>query len=266
MLWWLIPTILIVISLATSLVIVIRKIPQLRIINVLSLPEEKFRQVKEFLIQQRFQRVVRERFGFLINFGSKTWKESSRQGRRLMQKVYAIEQHYRKMQKEASPISSDAEAIRKMMEEAEALVDKEEYFEAEKRYIEILSQHPKHVKAYEALGNLYVLDHKYNQARETFNFALKLKQDDASIHAALGELEMKENNPILALTEFAEAIKIRPNSPRYLDFFIESAIAAKNVSEAKRGVEKLREVNPDNQKISEFDEKISVLANPEVAV
>jgi tetratricopeptide (TPR) repeat protein len=264
MLWWLIPTILIVISLVVSLVIVVRKIPQLRIMDVLSLPEEKFRQVKEFLLQQRFQRVAKERFGFLINFGAKAWKESSRQGRRLMQKVYSIEQHYRKMQKASAPVSSDAETIRKMMEEAEALVGKEEYFEAEKIYIEILSQFPKHVKAYEALGNLYVLDRKYNQARETFNFALKLKQDDASIHTALGELEMKENNPTLALAEFAKAIEIRPNSPRYLDFFIESAIAAKNVAEAKRGVEKLREVNPDNQKIVDFDERIAVLANPEV--
>ena len=119
MLWWLIPTILIVISLVVSLVIVVRKIPQLRIMDVLSLPEEKFRQVKEFLLQQRFQRVAKERFGFLINFGAKAWKESSRQGRRLMQKVYSIEQHYRKMQKASAPVSSDAETIRKMMEEAE---------------------------------------------------------------------------------------------------------------------------------------------------
>lgn len=266
MLWWLIPTILIVVSLIVSLFIVVRKIPQLRIMNVLSLPEEKFRQVKDFLLQQRFQRMAKERFGFAINFGSKVWKESSRHGRRLVQKVYAIEQHYRKMQKESAPVSSDAEIIRKTMDEAEALVGKEEYFEAEKRYIEILSQHPKLVKAYEALGNLYVLDRKYNQARETFNFALKLKQDDASIHAALGELEMKENNPAVALLEFAKAIEIHPNNPRYLDFFIDSAIAAKNIFEAKRGFDKLREVNPDNQKLPELEERITSLANPESIV
>lgn len=257
--WWLIPTILLIISVIIVLVIFWRKIPQLRILNTAALPEEKIRRVKDYILEQRLQRVMKERFVFLNKFGSKIWIGLGIYGRRLVQKVYSIEQHYRKLQKTAIPVSADAEIIRKMMEEAENLVDKEEYFEAEKKYIEILSQHPKHVKAYEALGHLYILDRKFEQARETFSFALKLNQNDASIHAALGELETKQGNAEAALNEFKKAAEIRPNSPRYLDFLIEAAIVASNAAEAQRGLNKLKEVNSENQKIGDFEERINVL-------
>jgi tetratricopeptide (TPR) repeat protein len=226
--------------------------------NIADLPEEKAKQVKDLILQQRFERNLKQRFGFIVSLFSKIWKELNRQGRRLVQKVYSIEQRYRKMQKSAVA-TPDTEVIRKLMDEADALVDKEEYFEAEKKYIEILSQFPKHVKAYEALGNLYLLDRKLDQARETFAFALKLKSDDASVHAAMGELETKEGNKNEALVEFAKAIEIRPNNPRYLDFFIEAAIEAKNAAEAQRGLNKLKEVNPENKKLAEFEERITEL-------
>lgn len=242
-------------------VVVFRKIPQLRVMNIADLPEEKVKQVKDFILQQRFERTLKQHFGFFAILANKAWKEFNRQGRRLVQKVYAVEQRYRKMQKiNVSTVTPDSEIVRKLMDEAEKLVDEDEYFEAEKKYIEILSQHPKHVKAYEALGNLYVLDRKYNQARETFSFALKLKTDDASVHAALGELETKDGNPEAALNEFSKAIEIRPNSPRYLDFFIEAAIVAGNFAEAQRGLNKLKEVNPENQKLADFEERITGLA------
>jgi tetratricopeptide (TPR) repeat protein len=256
--WVLIPIILLLVGLLVVAAVVVRKIPQLRIINVSALPEEKVRRLKEFLLQQRFQRIIKDHFGFFLKFGSGLWSEIGHRGRRLVQKVYAIEQRYRKMQKVA-PATSDAESVRKAMDEALELVNQEEYFGAEKKYIEIISQHPKHVKAYEALGHLYVLDHKYDQARETYSFALKLNPDDASVHAALGELETKEEHHETALAEFSQAIEIHPNSPRYLDFFIESAIAAKNAAEAQRGLNKLKEVNPENQKLTEFEERITEL-------
>jgi tetratricopeptide (TPR) repeat protein len=259
MLFWLIPIILLIASLIVVAVVVIRKIPQLRVTNVTVLPEEKIRRVKDLILERRFQRMMKKKFAFLLKLGAKFWSEGNRYGRRLVQKVYSIEQYYRKMQKEVAPISADLEVVRKMMEEAKELVEQGEYFGAEKKYIEILSQHPKHVKAYEALGHLYLLDRKLEQARETLAFALKLNPDDASVHAALGELETREGKAAAALNEFAKAAAIRPNSPRYLDFLIEAAVAAGNAAEAQRGLNKLKEVNPENRKLAEFEERITAL-------
>ncbi|MFH1252938.1 MAG: hypothetical protein V1664_01215 [Candidatus Uhrbacteria bacterium] len=263
---WLIPTFFLVISLGVIGFILWRKRPQLSLLNIAALPEEKAKQVKDLLLQKRLERVMKKRFNFFLRFFSLSWQVATRGGRRLVQKVYAVEQQYRKMQKSPGSENLDTEAIRRVMDEAADLVKKEEYFQAEKKYIEILSQLPKYVKAYEALGNLYILDRKYNQARETFGFALKLKSDDASLHTALGELEAKENNPAAALAEFSKAIEIRPNNPRYLDFFIEAALNVKNIPEAKRGLTRLKEVNPENQKIVDFEERISQLEQPFVTV
>jgi tetratricopeptide (TPR) repeat protein len=253
---WLIPIILLILSLAVIVFILFRKRVALSILNVAALPQEKTNQVKELLLQKRLERMLRERFSFLFGVALSIWRATSRFGRRVVQRVYALEQHYRRVQKGPAAETLNAEAARKIMDEAETLINQGEYFQAEKKYIEIISQQPKDVKAYEALGNLYVLDHKYDQARETFGFALKLKPDDASVHAAVGELETKEGNLSAALDEFAKALKIRPNSPRYLDFFIEAALMINNFSEAKRGLDKLCEVNPENQKIKEFEDRI----------
>lgn len=258
--WWLIPSILLFISLLVSLFIVFKKLSQLRILDVEALPEEKMHGVKATLFQKRMERATKERFSFLLKIFSFFWREVSRNGRRLVQKVYVIEQKYRKLQKgEANDQPADPEAVRKLMDEAAALIKDEEYFEAEKRLIEVISRHPKHIKAYENLGHLYVLDRKYEQARETLNFALKINPDDASVCVALGELENILGNTAAAFQEFTKAIALRPNNPRYLDFFIEAAILEKNKIEANRGLEKLQEVNPENQKIVSFTERIVAL-------
>lgn len=257
--WWLIPTLFLVISFGIIFFVLWQKAPQLSLLDVAALPEEKAKEVKSRLLQKRLERVLKEKFTFVFKFSSRFWQAIGRWGRRLVQKVYVIEQRYRKTQKNVFSENLDTEAARKAMEEAAELVKKEEYFQAEKKYIEILSQLPKYVKAYEALGNLYLLDRKYDQARETFGFALKLKPDDASVNTALGELEMKENNFAAAFSWFTKAIEIRPNNPRYLDFFIEAALAAKNFSEAKRGLERLKEANPENKKIREFEERVGEL-------
>jgi tetratricopeptide (TPR) repeat protein len=236
-----------------------RKVPQLRVMNVAELPEEKTRQIKEAIILKRFERMANDRLSGLFAVVQAGAKIVFRLGRRLVQRLYAMEQYYRKLQRgmHEGPHATDPEAIRKLMEEAEEFIRKGEYFQAEKRYIEIISHNPKHVEAYEDLGNLYLIDRQYAQARETLAFASKLNPDDASVQVSLGEIETKEGNHVAALKRFAKAIELRPHNPKYLDFFIEAAIAAKNAEEANRGLELLRAVNPENQKLQDFEGRIA---------
>lgn len=246
-------------SAITALVIVWRKIPQVRVMNVSDLPEEHAKQVKEAIILRRFERIAHEQLAGVVKAVSVGAGFVFRFGRRLVQRLYKLEQYYRKLQRglHEGPHATDPETIRRLMEESVELVGKGEYFEAEKRYIEIISHNPKHVKAYEKLGNLYLVDKQYAQARETLAFASKLDPEDASVQVSLGELEGKEGNPVAALRYFAKAIELRPHNPRYLDYFVEAAIAAKNAAEATRGLELLRAVNPENKKLDEFAGRVT---------
>lgn len=249
-------------SVLTIGIILWRKIPQLRALNVDALPEVRTKQVKEAIIMQRFERLALERFSGFFKKGQTAGKFLSRLGRRLVQRLYALEKYYQKLQRglHEGPHATDPGAIRRLMEEAADLTRKEEYFEAEKRYIEIISHNPKEVKAYEELGNLYLLDRQLLQARETLAFATKLAPEDASVQVSLGELEMKEGNTEAALKYFTKAIELRPHNPRYLDYFVESALATKNTSEAARGIALLRSVNPENKKLENFEERLAALS------
>lgn len=261
MFWWLTPLVLMMGSAITALIVIWRKIPQLRVLNVSELPEEHAKQVKEAIILRRFERIAHEQLAGVGKAVSVGAGFVFRFGRRLAQRLYKLEQYYRKLQRglHEGPHATDPEAIRRLMEEAAEFASKEEYFEAEKRYIEIISHNPKYVKAYEKLGNLYLVDKQYAQAKETLAFASKLDPEDASVQVSLGELETKEGNPVAALRSFTKAIELRPHNPKYLDYFVEAAMAAKNAGEARRGLELLRAVNPENKKLEEFAGRIAEL-------
>jgi len=214
------------------------------------------------LFMERFQRIFGKRIQEKLPIGSLSKKTSnwlSKKGRRFVQYLYRLEQNYQKEQEEqlGSEVKKDSEWIRKLFAEAESFEKQEEYFQAEKRYIEVISRHPKYAKAYEALGNLYLSEKKYDQAKESLRFALKLEPSDASVLVSLGEISLQETKPDEAFGYFEQAIEQRPHNPKYLDYFIESAILAGKKSQAISGVAQLREVNPENQKLTWFEQRIA---------
>ncbi|MBI4599049.1 tetratricopeptide repeat protein [Candidatus Uhrbacteria bacterium] len=256
--WWIVPLGIIGVSAAVVAAICLRKVPVLRVMNVEDLPQEKTKQVKEAIILERFQRSLRARFSGTFQVLARVGTGISRLGRRAVQRIYAIEQTYRKMQKEdhLGSHTDDQETIRQFMDEAAEFFRQGDAFQAEKRYIEIISRYPKHVKAYEELGNLYLHDRQYAQARETLAFAVKLNPEDASVQMSLGELAMKEGNPDRALASMRRVVALRPHNPKYLDFLIETALAADSVEDARQGLAMLQEVNPENKKLGEFAARI----------
>ncbi len=147
----------------------------------------------------------------------------------------------------------DAETIHRLTEEAKALLEKDEVIPAEKKYIDIISHNAKSVDAYEGLGNLYLSQGQFDQARETLQFALRLSPNDASVLVSLAELEMKLDQPKAALGHMHKAIQKRSKNPKYLDLYIEISLKAGSLKDAQEGSKRLKEVNPENQKIQDFE-------------
>lgn len=260
--FWIFPLILVILSATVVVIILAKKIPNLRVIDVDSIPKEKTKKTKEAIIMKKFERftgekvkVVNQKAGVVIGGVSKV-------GRRMVQKLYALEQYYKNLQKGmvGADVATDPNAMKRLFQEAADFIKEGEYFQAEKRYIEIISHNPKASKAYEELGNLYLLDRKPDQARETLAFAIKLKPDDASVSVSLGEVEMSISNHESAFGHFKNAVEVRPHNPRYIDYFIESAILSGHLAEAKRGIDMLSSVNPENKKLKEFERRVTEAA------
>lgn len=254
---WIIPIICILIGLLIILILLIKKIPQLRVINTDSILKERMNTVKEQIILKKFQRIGGEKWQrFYKNF-SLFIGIISRYGRRVVQKLYAIEQYYQKMKRSATEgqHAYDTETIRRLINEAEVLIAKDEFIPAEKVFIDIISHNPKNIDAYEGLGNLYLRSKQFDQARETLLFTLRISPNDASVCVSLAELELKLDNPKAALGHLRNAVQKRSKNPKYLDFYIEISLQAGSLKDAREGIRLLKAVNPENQKISEFEER-----------
>lgn len=181
-------------------------------------------------------------------------------------------------------------AIRELMIEAKHDATQEDYDTAEKKYLAILRQDPKHIDAYHGLADVYQKQGQLIEAKETYQFILQLNQSDdqalvklAQMYEDEGRLEKaveyyeqavlgNPHNPIrfvklydllfelkhyeVALEAIQQALEIEPQNPKYLDNFIEVAILLKRKDLADKGYRELRMINPENQKLQLFRQRI----------
>ena len=201
MLLWLIPLILLVASTVVLGVILARKIPQLRVMETSTASDERSKRVKEAIILERVGRMQSERLQGVARAFGRLGQGVVRLGRLAVQRLYKMEQYYQKLRH--VPGSADAsvgpEAIKQMLEAAEAFARADEPIQAEKKYIEVISHSPKCSEAYEGLGNLYLEVKQYEQAREALAFALRLSRRTAlapvAPDAARGRLYVHSQAP-----------------------------------------------------------------------
>lgn len=246
-------------SLGVLAALALRHLPQVRTVNVASDDQAKARAVKEEII---LRRVVEGSgtLGTLWRALVLVGRESRRGGRRLVHHLRALEDRYQDLKRRGSREElPSTEMLKHTLEEAATLVRDEEYAQAEKKYIEVISLHPRLTAAYEHLGRLYGKMKQYDQAVETLKFALKLSPKDASVHASLGEIYTATEQWQLAMQEFQTAVRKRAANAKYLDGYIESALDAKRPDEAAEGMALLRNANPENQKFAEWEERLTAL-------
>lgn len=185
---------------------------------------------------------------------------------------------------------SHPEKVEEWLAKANEHVDRNEFKDAEQCFIEALKLDEKNVEAYRGLGKAYLDVEKYKEAIAIFKFLLKLaprddrafnrlamaymgqnKYEDAAraLEKAveinnslairffdLGRLYQELERPAAALRNFQKAADIEPCNPKYLDQLLEISIITGDRRLAEDAYEQLETVNPDNQKLPEFRERI----------
>ncbi|OQA39135.1 MAG: tetratricopeptide repeat protein [Parcubacteria group bacterium ADurb.Bin316] len=271
-----IPLILIIISLILIINIVVKKFSALASLDVASIPAEKEAVFKERIMGNRLKREFFKYYSKLLKFLRPFFSTIGRLLKTLYGKLIDFKENYNR---ESSLVLNTEDHISKLLAEAEDLVKKDEYDEAEKRYIEIISLDSKNLKAFRSLGRLYAEEKKYQEAEQTLMHVLRLIDKEvnqsggevsdsdreeinsqlAETHFDLVEVNKGKNNLSEAISCINEALAIIPNNPRYLDTKLEISIMNKDKSSALEAYDKMAEVNPDNQKLGEFKKKIEEL-------
>jgi len=301
MVFYIIPLIIIILSFLGIGFIVVRKFPQLSVLEVEKIEEVKQAKIKEDLKMQRFQRSLsqvgqkaRNNLKFLSFFNT-AWLKAQESFRK---KVATAERKYKKILKEEAkknpekevPEQGEVETINTLMQKADEALARGDLLFAERKYIEVLKKDQRNFEAYRGLGKVYLDMEKYKEAEETFIFLLKFLPNDDRVfnrlgmvmerqgnldkaafyfekavalnpdlavrYFDLGRLYIKLNKPALALRNFAKAADIEPANPKYLDQLVEISIICRDPDMAKAALARLREVNPENQKLEEMLERI----------
>lgn len=252
--------VLVALGILVLLWIFLRKLPQVRMVDPSTSPDTRSRKLKYEIMKQRVERASGKQADFVhkhviapIGSGLQSMV------RRIAGKFTAVERAYQDRKKQSGEATLGKDELAEMIEEGKRLMKEELWDRAEKKFIEAISNDPKNVDAYEYLGRLYQYKKDYKLAKQTFQYLLKLSPDDASVIAGIGEVEEKLGNMSKAMKQYERAVELSPKNPKYLDFLISAAIEEKKLAEAKDALDTLKEVNPKNKKIEEFEAAIDEL-------
>jgi len=261
--------VLTVICIIVVLAIVLKKLPALAILDINNMPGEKEAKFKEQIIKQKVERDL-ARWGGSVG---RVWLFISRRVSGFLktsqEKLKKIKLNYKSIAK--IPFAEKQKIIKELFVAYADLLKKDNFIEAEEKLVEIVSLDQKNLSAFFKLASLYDKQKKWSEARQTYEYALKLARqfkDDESIMAdltiqeiyfSLAWVEREADDLAAALENIREALDYEPNSPRYLDLILDLSIMRKDKDLALISFEKLAAVNPENNKLGEWKEKIESL-------
>ena len=258
--------ILLILSLVVITAIVLKKFPALAILDINNMPGEKEAKFKDQIIKQKVERDVARINGSI----SRVWLFLSKHVFNFLKssqdKLKKAKLNYKSSVK--IPYGEKQKMIKDLFVAYADFLKKEEYNEAEEKLVEIISLDQKNLAAFFKLGSLYNKQKKWSEARQTYKYALKLarqyKDDEGTmieltiqeIYFSLACVEKESGDLDAALENIREALELESNSPRYLDLILDLSIIKKDKELAIASLEKLATVNPENNKLSDWKEKI----------
>jgi tetratricopeptide (TPR) repeat protein len=288
MLYNLVPVIIFFIALAGIVGVFLRRLPDIATIKVNTIAEAKTATTKRQILLQRLKRRI-----LAASRGFWTRTSASRDlGRawliRLSQQLTEFEKSRRA--KNPAP-AKELSTITDMLLHAGNLKEQNNLAEAEKIYLEVIRNDHRNAEAYFGLGLVYEAMDDRTEARQAFEYAGRLNKMDAGVWAAFGRVSLEDSrydeargalekalsiDPDLvevgvmlgdigmlekdfgrALQAFASVVEKEPSNPRYLDRLLEACILAGEKRLATETLRRLTEVNPENQKLLDFRERIA---------
>ncbi len=288
--------ILIIVSLGIIVFLIIRRFPQLALLDVEAIPEVKENEKKNELLRRRVEKKAQE--------SKMKWLKRIKP---LIQKLKEVQLAFRKyvgkvertileeitkekINKSPEQKVEEAQSLQTMLQEANYSFEHEDWDGAEKKYIAAIIIDSKNEDAYYGLGQTYQKRKQLKEAEETFQFLLQLNfnhslalarlaelaEESGRVEEAIGYYErcllledsrsviftkianlLKGLNQLLpALEAIKQAVELEPQNPKYLDNYLETSIMLGDKKLAKEIYQQLRMVNPENQKLVSFKERI----------
>ena len=274
MIFYIIPTVIIIASAAVIIRLVYKKLPNLAAINIESIAEEKVANVTNRIMIERLSRKAAAIKKITLDVLRPILQDLKIFSREFYQKIIDLEKNYLKPQ----PLKRIEVnfAVKEQLAAVSKLMAESNFVQAEEACFQIIRLDAKNPEVYKILAGLYLETKEYKKARETGRYLLKLlsrlfdREDSgenrhllANGYTDLGWIYQLENKPGLALANYQKAVELEPGNPRFLDLLLKISIILKDKKLASRAFSSLKEADPDNQKLAALKEEITSLPEKE---
>ncbi|MFH1171651.1 MAG: tetratricopeptide repeat protein [bacterium] len=252
---------LLILSFAVLVSIVVRKLIFLRTIDPDAAPHDRVAAMKGDLIANRLYRKLTT-FSHQVSAYTQPVKlGAKKQFHRLRNRVEQLEREYRVREtlRQDHPEPEAQVRVQALLNEADHFVKEGTLDRAEQAYIEIVSLQPRTPEAFQGLGEIYLQKKDYAHAAESLEHATRLAPRMTAIYIDLARMYQETGFLQKALAQCQKAVEIEPNDPKSLDALLEVSIALGKKQLATETLTQLEMANPDNQKLSEFRERIAAI-------
>jgi len=288
------------VCLAGVLYLLMRHWQEIRLIDPNSIKEEKEKLRRDELVRERFNRLKSGKVEPMKTLYKRVVFTAKSSFHRGYLRLIKLNRFYEQTKRPFSHVApSQDERIKLLLDEARSLARDLKWADAEKRYLEILLMDNRNTDAYKGIGLIYLKQKMLPQAKETFDYLLKVKQADDIVYSALADVAAMENDnrteegmrlkaievrPRLAnrhaeLAKFycshgyykeawpaaKRATDLDPKSAKYQEIALECLIEMGDWAEAKRRYDKLRLSVDDKPKMQKYREKIDALKSVDAA-
>lgn len=265
--------------------VLVKKFPQLKLIDLSTLAKERHAEVKTRIMKNRFDRGLGAIKGktddavgkasssvkglFERAYGSLKRKEAMLDGGRRKNAPARGGSAFGGKAAGAPRVPAPETLptdVAESLDAAEGARKQERYEEAEKRYIDVLKTDAKNVDAYRGLADLYIDQKLYDQAAETLEFLLRLTGDDDRALGRLGQVEASRGNFEQAEARYLRSIEVSANATAYRAELGKVYLAA---GDSKRAFQQFRtalHAEPHNPKYLDYFLEASILVgDPDAA-
>ncbi len=277
-----------------ALFVVFRHWKEIALLDPNSIKEERERQKREQLILRRLERFRANQIEPMKRVGRGLWQSFAQGYARMEERLKSLEAFYRQTKRPFAAVApSTRERLIALLGEARSLMRDLKWAEAERRFLEMLSLDARSADAYKGLGAIYLKQKLYEQARETYQFLIKMKRADHATYAGLAEIAEAEGDraraeqmrlkavetsprqphrhaelagfylargePAKAWPSAKRASDLEPASAKYLELSLESAILLGDQNEARARLDRLRLLTEDRARYQMWKEKVETL-------
>lgn len=258
MIFDIVPLIILFVALSVIGLVVWRRLPYVSHLKVEDTLEHQQAVVKQTILEDRLRRKLKEFTNWLwwhhVYLLPRVGLKSRLQ--KYWQALVRREEARRLSFFRRSHPAIQAEQLSEGLKEATRLVMEQKLIEAEERLLLLIRLAPRHRESYRLLAQVYELQKNWRDAAEAFRFAISEEQATEEDYLYLGELYRQAGDHRQALEMFEQAYKLDPRDPKNLDFLCEESILQNNLKLAREALGVLKEVNPENQKITVFEERL----------